>query len=123
MIQELPLRHGGNNNFMKMTVGDIFDKWSILRMKARVLDNIGDEYIEIKKEIERYDTGIFDSMADLIEANSKIWILEADIRNGKDMPLEEVGKRALQIRDINKMRIEAKNKINKIFGDYQERKI
>ncbi len=108
---------------MKMTVGDIFDKWSILRMKARVLDNIGDEYIEIKKEIERYDTGIFDSMADLIEANSKIWILEADIRNGKDMPLEEVGKRALQIRDINKMRIEAKNKINKIFGDYQERKI
>lgn len=108
---------------MKMTVGDMFDKWSILRMKVRLLDSICDEYIEIKKEIKQYDTGYFDSLADLIEANSKIWILEADIRNGKDMPLEEVGKRALQIRDINKMRVDAKNKINKIFGEYLEIKI
>jgi hypothetical protein len=111
---------------MKMTVGDIFDKWSILRMKFKLSDDVSVEYDDIRREVavkEKDFYKIQEYVFDLIEANSKIWILESDIRNGKDMPLEEVGRRALQIRDINKMRIEAKNKINEIFGDYQEIKV
>jgi len=107
-----------------MTVGDLFDKWSILRMKSRLIGEGLDEHFAVLNEIQQFDFSKINLYVfDLIEANSKIWILESDIRNGKDMPLEEVGRRALQIRDINRMRIEAKNKINEIFGDYQEIKI
>jgi hypothetical protein len=106
---------------MKVSIGDIFDKWSILRMKVKLSEDVREEYEEYVKELAGIPLN--DSVFDLIEINSKMWILEADIRNGKEMPLEEVGKRALQIRDLNKIRIEAKNKINEIFGDYQEIKI
>lgn len=109
---------------MNMTVGDIFDKWSILRMKVRLLGEDSDEYARYSQEVTKlFKIEFLPDVADLIEANSKIWILESDIRNGKNMHLKEVGQRALQIRDINQMRIEAKNTINAIFGDYQEIKI
>ncbi len=109
---------------MNMTVGDIFDKWSILGMKVRELSQDLEEYEKYNKEAqELFNVSFIIQVADLVRANQKIWTLESDIRNGKDMPLEEVGRRALQIRDINRMRIEAKNKINEIFGDYQEIKV
>ena len=72
------------------------------------------------------------SLADLIEklfiVDMKIWSLEADIREGKEakLSLEEVGKRALKIRDLNKHRIDLKNTINKRFDSdnfYEEIKI
>jgi hypothetical protein len=106
-------------------------------MKARLLGEMTEEFkkyddwvvVELRNSICAEAEGDSKScihiswIADIIEANTRIWILESDIRNGKDMPLEEVGRRALQIRDINRMRIEAKNKINEIFGDYQEIKV
>jgi hypothetical protein len=109
---------------MNMTVGDIFDKWSILRMKVRLLGEDSDEYARFSQEVTSlFKIEFLPDVADLIEANSKIWVLESDIRNGKDMPLEEVGRRALQIRDINGTRIVAKNTISAIFGDYQDTKV
>ena len=54
----------------------------------------------------------------LYEINGRIWDLEADIRQGKEdkLGLEEVGRRALKIRGINRERIEAKNLITKETG-------
>ena len=51
--------------------------------------------------------------------NIKISILEADIRKGKEeeLGLEEVGRRALQIRNLNRERIALKNAIQEKFGD------
>ena len=72
------------------------------------------------------------SLADLIEklfiVDMKIWSLESDIREGKEakLSIEEVGKRALKIRDLNKHRIDLKNAINKRFDSdnfYEEIKI
>ena len=63
------------------------------------------------------------SMGDLMDrisiVNIKISILEADIRKGKEdeLGLEEVGRRALQIRDLNKERVAIKNAINEKFND------
>jgi len=64
-----------------------------------------------------------EAIADLIDrlciANIKISTLEADIRQGKEaeLGLEEVGRRALQIRDINKERVALKNALKDIFKD------
>jgi len=64
-----------------------------------------------------------ESIADLIDrlciANIKISILESDIRQGKEneLGLEEVGRRALQIRDINRERVALKNALKEIFQD------
>lgn len=64
-----------------------------------------------------------EAIADLIDrlciANIKISILESDIRQGKEdqLGLEEVGRRALEIRDINKERVALKNTLKEIFQD------
>lgn len=64
-----------------------------------------------------------EAVADLIDrlciANIKISILESDIRQGKEdeLGLEEVGRRALEIRDINRERVALKNTLKEIFGD------
>ena len=71
-----------------------------------------------------------EAIADLIDrlciANIKISILESDIRKGKEdeLGLEEVGRRALQIRDINGERVALKNTLKDIFKDgYQDIKV
>lgn len=72
------------------------------------------------------------ALAELVERlfiiDHRIWELEADIREGKEnsLGLEEVGRRALKIRDLNKQRIGVKNEINKRFDPenfYEEYKV
>jgi len=50
--------------------------------------------------------------------NGYIWDLEADIRKGKEgeLGLEEVGRRALMIRDLNNIRVWTKNLVIRISG-------
>ena len=50
--------------------------------------------------------------------------MESDIRKGKEgeLGLEEVGRRAIAIRDINGLRIMIKNEIAKYFGEFLEKK-
>ena len=72
------------------------------------------------------------SLADLIEklmfTNMKIWALESEIRECKEgeLGLEEIGRRALKIRDLNRERIALKNGINRRFDTenyFEEMKI
>ena len=83
----------------------------------------------IKKELTAYEN-VLDGFKErgvlvktewvekLYEINGRIWDLEADIRQGKEdkLGLEEVGRRALKIRGINRERIEVKNLITKESG-------
>ena len=54
-----------------------------------------------------------------------IWNLENEIRKGGEnkFTLEEIGRRALEIRDLNRRRIKYKNKINDMTRDFREHKI
>ena len=72
------------------------------------------------------------AIVDLSEANAKIWGLEAAIRNEfpadpaascKPLDFAEIGKRAVAIREHNRDRLEAKKKIDAIFGDISDAKI
>ena len=95
---------------------DILDRISITELKV---ERIGEEtcikeYNFLMKELEEYDfPEKFEYIKRLKEINGRIWDLEADIRACKEeeLGLEEVGRRAIQIRKINKQRIAVKNEI------------
>ena len=62
------------------------------------------------------------SLGDLVDrlsiVNQKIWHLESSIRKGKlDNDLLEVGRRAVEIRNLNKERVSIKDAINE-YTDY-----
>ena len=109
---------------MEMPLAEVLDRLVIVKLKMErvktedkrseyefylnVLENYKKNGIEIKQEwIDR-----------LYQANAQIWDLESDIRRGKEgeLGLEEVGRRAIKIREINKIRISIKNEIVEATG-------
>lgn len=98
-----------------MNDGEIADRLSILRLKNERLNDPN-----IKGELEVYEKQLsikphLKSFVDeLYVANGATWDLESDIRRGKEneLGLEEVGRRAIAIRECNKKRIEIKNRVN-----------
>ena len=104
--------------------GDCLDRLSILHRRIlRDKDNTEAkrEYQHIKEYLRTIvkDWKIFLEMITICEANYAIWELESDIRNLGEktinkLGLEEIGKRALTIREHNKRRVNAKNKINEL---------
>ena len=106
---------------MKLSIGDIVDRWTIAYLKfyRGKIDTTAEinEYVDYCK---MYDQKlIYSSFEALLKHNGDIWLLESDIRLGKEkeLGLEEIGRRALQIRDHNKLRIDAKNKLNLHFKE------
>ena len=104
---------------MEMPLPEVLDRISILRLK---IERIGEPHLI--KEIETYNLALDELkdrniliddkwLLDLYKINSKIWDLESDIRKGKEgkLGLEEVGRRAIAIRELNKKRVAIKNKI------------
>jgi hypothetical protein len=55
---------------------------------------------------------------DLKEIHNQIWNLEAELKTGREseLPLEEIGRRAIMIRDFNAKRILTKNQIAEKLG-------
>ena len=97
--------------------GDVFDRFSILILKAihsTEIETIKDELSELLLEFKVLNLKEAEVFLNLLNTNNKIWDLESDIRQGKEkkLGLEEVGKRALAIRDLNKQRIALKNSIS-----------
>ena len=117
-----------------MSVADIADRFSILVLKnarSGVCAEELKEYVTAMWECLRNQSNTeealftFTAVCLLIEVNASIWDLEADIRAGKegDLTREEVGTRALRIRDLNKKRIALKNNIAVVMRQPTETKI
>lgn len=105
---------------MEMPQHEIADRLSILILKWVNGLSVKEELVEYSKDFKI--TGKF---LDLLRVNSDIWKLESAIRQGKEdtLPLEEVGRRALAIRDLNKERIAIKNEIAIQYGAWTEVKV
>lgn len=117
---------------MRMTPGEVMDRWTILRMKARIAPEMTSELSRYAAEAHSLlDRGASEGtltplrghLLSLMEANAKIWVLEGEIRGGDDLPLDEVGRRALRIRDFNRFRVEAKGAIDRLFGETPDVKV
>ena len=106
-----------------MSISEIADKFSICRLKhERTNENMGVEIMiyatELNKaEREHYDfeneKHLHEYVEELYKINGEIWDLETIIRRGREgeIGLEEVGKRALEIRNKNRERAAIKNRI------------
>lgn len=103
---------------MEMSIGDVFDRYTICQLKSERLSlDFSSELRELSKEIGNYSfLGYY--IEKLYKINSAIWDLESDIRKGNEglLGLEEVGRRALKIRDFNNYRVFLKNEINSKLG-------
>lgn len=130
---------------MKMSMGEVMDRYTILRMKARLSEDAAVDLSRYEDEImcvigrlatekrNLPDKGrlVIENLLTLQEANSKIWMLEASLRDeykgdpSNDGPVTdaEFGRRARKIRDHNKMRVEAKKAIDVLFGDIPDVKV
>lgn len=104
---------------MEVSIAELLDRLSICRLKV---ERIGEPHLkfeveELEKAIEEYkEEGIkikSEWLTELYKINGVTWDLESDIRKGKEgiLGLEEVGCRAILIRENNKKRISVKNRI------------
>lgn len=109
---------------MRYPLDELLDKRSIIQLK---IERISEENNELRKEYQDYTNAIEEYIVEeictekdveewykqLYEANVRIWDLEADIRQGKEgkLGLEEVGRRAIAIRENNGKRVKIKNDI------------
>jgi len=113
-----------SHNKMEMPLAEVIDRFVIVKLKMERIktEDKRKEYEHYKKALEGYEKkGIIikkEWIDKLYEANGKIWDLEHDIRKGKEgeLGMEEVGRRAIQIREANKIRISIKNEIVEATG-------
>lgn len=107
---------------MEMGLGELADRFTILTLKRMFLDEAAfhNEWIEYHQAMYldypqfAGSIGFQTVLFELLLTNAAIWKLEADIRLGKEgeLGLEEVGRRAIAIRDINRRRWQYKNHIS-----------
>ena len=108
-----------------MPVSELCDRLTIAQLK---LERLSDDEInkkELQKQIEYYESGVdmdwprlVSLVIDLHKINGQMWDAEYAIRKGldNDLGLEEIGRRALKIRDLNRVRVSVKNEITEIVG-------
>jgi hypothetical protein len=108
-----------------MPMSELCDRLTISILKLRRLTDDQADKAALRKQIDYYRKGIDETdtqLLTLIEAlereNGRIWDAEHNIRRGLDdaVPLEEIGRRALVIRDINMKRVAVKNSIAQHTG-------
>ena len=112
---------------MEMTVGEFADRISIQLHKV---EKIGEEsYPEfvhlveellLKTPVEGFEE-VIKSIRELYRVNGEIWKLESSLRQGKEesLGLEEIGKRAISIRNWNNKRIAEQNRLIEICGGFK----
>ena len=108
---------------MKMPLSEIIDRYTITLLKSeRTNEDVKEELSAYKNEIEKYKTSEHEEKIEsfidrLYEINGQMWDTEGDIRSGVDLPLEEVGRLALECRDINQVRNGIKGEIVDEFAE------
>ena len=102
---------------MKMPTSEIIDRYTITLLKSeRTEEDVSEELEAYKKELP--DTDIAQNFIDrMYEINGKLWDTEGDIRRGVDMPLEEVGRLAIKVRELNQIRNGIKGEIVDEFAE------
>jgi len=104
---------------MKMPISEITDRYSIALLKKERADaNNMEEINTLYKELIQYPDSL-EFVNKLKDVNGKIWDLESDIRKGKEgeLGLEEVGRRAIAIRELNKIRVGYKNQMVLLYKE------
>ncbi len=127
---------------MRYPIDELIDKTSIIKLKFERLEHLEDrerwasELIEDSIAIGTFigdGTCTIEQVEEwfhkLFKINGQVWDLEADIRKGKDeeLGMDEIGRRAIKIREKNKERIAVKAEVvdftGKGYADIKENHI
>lgn len=100
---------------------ELVDRYCIAKLKFHKLQNNQDEVDFYENQINKFNLeDVQDDLKELIEIHGKIWDMEDDFKKcvvEKKYPLDEIGRRAILIRDINIDRYHLKNKIAEKLND------
>ena len=106
---------------MKFPVIELVDRYTIACVKFEKTNGANREeldfYTEQMKEVD--ETRIDSELTELMQIHRDIWAMEDDFKKCRidGASLEEIGQRALDIRDLNNYRVSLKNKIATTVGD------
>ena len=108
-----------------MPICELCDRLTIAQLKLVRLPDAEIDKELLQKQIDYYKSGLDENqpelkkrLEELFEINGKMWDAEWAIRKGLDesLGLEEIGRRALLIRDLNKKRVAIKNQITNLVN-------
>tara|TARA_R100000005_G_C4874667_1_gene129346 strand:- start:205 stop:597 length:393 start_codon:yes stop_codon:yes gene_type:complete len=111
-----------------MPICELCDRLTIAQLKLKRLPDEEIDKVGLQKQIEYYESGIDTKNKDLLSLilklhniNGLMWDAEYAIRKGldADLGLEEIGRRAIHIRDLNRDRVAIKNEIT-VLADQPE---
>lgn len=91
---------------------ELVDRLAIAEIKFKRTKANEEELLWYMNEAIRIDlTEIVDEYEDLKRIHDEIWELEAELKTGREaeLSLEEIGRRAIAIRDHNNKRVKLKN--------------
>lgn len=92
---------------------ELLDRLAIARVKWQRTRANSDELLYYEEQAQRFemDQTCYDAIKELENIHNIIWDLEKELKSGREqeLPLEEIGRRAIAIRDHNNRRIKYKN--------------
>jgi hypothetical protein len=97
---------------------ELFDRLAVAQVKWEKTHNNHAELAWYQSQMVNYN---FETVQDLFDqlkqAHYDIWSLEAELKSGREheVPLEELGRRAIAIRNVNNRRIAIKNQIAQVL--------
>jgi len=106
---------------MKFPVIEIVDRYCIAIVKSINTNDANAEEVKFYSE-QMDETGIsklHPLIRQLIQHHEYVWSLEDDFKKSKidNLPLDEIGRRALHIRDVMKQRVILKNALAELVND------
>ena len=106
---------------MKFPTIEIVDRYCIAIVKSVKTSDANAEEVDFysKQMDEAGIDKLHPLILQLIQHHEYVWSLEDDFKKNRidQLPLEEIGKRALHIRDIGHKRVELKNALAELAND------
>ena len=112
---------------MQFPVIELVDRYAIAVVKHEKTNGANREELDfyLNQLKQAHINPLHVKILDLIAHHSYIWSLEDDFKKGRidNLPLEEIGRRAIHIRDQGYKRLELKNALAEYVGSDQVREI
>jgi hypothetical protein len=97
---------------------ELFDRLAVAQVKWEKTAANHAELAWYISQVANYDFKLVENLFETLkQTHRNIWELEAELKSGKEheLPLEELGRRAICIRDHNHKRIAIKNQMAEIL--------
>lgn len=98
---------------------EFIDRLAIAQVKFERTKANMDELVFYQSQSQEIDLiKVKTEFMELKDIHNKIWELEAELKSGREssLPLDEIGRRAIAIRDWNNKRVKLKNVIAEKLG-------